>query len=119
MDDLAPQTLIDAARDCATFEREQRETIEQANLSTDQVGHSLWLNRNGHGSGFWDIYSQTTCDAYEAEQAIAIQTRDFSKREALNQTCPCPYHVCQRLSQAAKALGSLDLYVGDDGRIYS
>lgn len=78
-------------------------------------GHNFWLNRNGHGSGFWDRYSQTTCE----EQAIAVVSRDFSKRDALNQTCSCRYHVCQRLSEACKPYGSVDLYIGDDGLIYS
>lgn len=28
--------------------------IDPADLDWRQVGHDLWLTRNGHGTGFWD-----------------------------------------------------------------
>lgn len=40
---------------CATLE------IDLRQYPADQVGHDLWLTRNGHGAGFWDrpeIYGQ-------------------------------------------------------------
>lgn len=118
IEDIAPETIAKAESDCAAFQAANAATIEQAELADERAGHCFWLNRNGHGSGFWDEYSQTTCDAYEAEQAAAILSRDFSKRDALDQTCPCKYHACQRLSDVARAAGSVDLYIGDDGRVY-
>lgn len=30
------------------------ETIKESELDMSQVGHDLWLTRNGHGVGFWD-----------------------------------------------------------------
>lgn len=56
----------------------------------EQIGHDLWLSRNGHGAGFFDAYKGT----------------------------PYSDDVADRLQEAARKLGEQDLYVGDDGQIY-
>ena len=36
-------------------------------LDAAQLGHDLWLTRNGHGTGFWDrpeIYGQATAELF-------------------------------------------------------
>ena len=53
-----------------------------------QAGHDFWLTRNGHGTGFWD-----RPEIYGEEKA-------------------------QELSALAETFWFVDLYVGDDGRIY-
>ncbi|MFX7784369.1 hypothetical protein ABTJ92_19280, partial [Acinetobacter baumannii] len=50
------------------------------------AGHDFWLNRNGHGSGFWD--------------------GDW------------PGEMGDRLDEASKKYGTVDLIVGEDGLIY-
>ena len=57
--------------------------------STEQLGHDLWLTRNGHGAGFWDRY-------YNDPRA----------------------KLGDELTKWAKSFGSSDLYVGDDGKLY-
>lgn len=52
------------------------------------AGHLFWLNRNGHGTGFWD-----RGDTIDPE-------------------------VCERLHKSSKSAGERDLYVGDDGRLH-
>jgi hypothetical protein len=57
--DLAPETLEDIKTDCAKFQADHAENLEQAFNSRDtytaeQAGIDLWLTRNGHGAGFWD-----------------------------------------------------------------
>jgi hypothetical protein len=52
------------------------------------AGHDFWLTRNGHGAGFWD-----RPEVYGEEEA-------------------------QALTAIAESFGPVDLYVGDDGRIY-
>ena len=54
----------------------------------EQAGHDFCLTRNGHGAGFRD-----RPEIYGEEKA-------------------------QELSVLAKTFGVVDLYVGDDGRIY-
>ena len=53
-----------------------------------QAGRDFWLTRNGHGTGFWD------------------HPEVYGKEKALE------------LSVLAETFGVVDLYVGDDGRIY-
>jgi len=53
-----------------------------------QVAHDFWLTRNGHGVGFW-----ARPEIYGEERA-------------------------QELTAIAESFGPVDLYVGDDGRIY-
>lgn len=54
-----------------------------------QAGHDFWLTRNGHGTGFWD-----KAEVYGEQQA-------------------------EDLTIMAEAYKVVDLYVGDDGRIYA
>lgn len=117
--DIAEESLAELKIDVLNFVQVNEELLELSGLNDEQIGHDFWLSRCGHGAGFFDRYSQTTCERYEKEQEIAMVTRDFSKRENLIKTCDCPYHVCQRLQEAARVYGNVDLYVGDDGRIYS
>jgi len=118
LSDISPDALARAEKDCQAFQRENETALALSGLTDERAGHSLWLNRNGHGSGFWDEYSQTTCEANEREQAIALGSRDFSKRDALKLTCNCPYHACERLSDSARAMGTCDVLPGDDGKLY-
>ena len=54
-----------------------------------QAGHDFWLTRNGHGSGFWD-----RPEIYGEEKA-------------------------RELTALANTFEVVELYVGDDGRIYA
>jgi hypothetical protein len=58
----------------------------------DQFGYDLWLTRNAHGSGFWS----------------RAPTKD-----------PMEEEIGEKLSTIARSFSSVDLYVGDDGRIYA
>lgn len=52
--DLTFETIINAEKVCTAFAAANADTIESAGLTQAQVGHDLWLTRNGHGAGFWD-----------------------------------------------------------------
>lgn len=62
VDDLAPETLAKMVADCARFQAENAADIHAddackfaADYSpSERAGHDFWLNRNGHGCGFWD-----------------------------------------------------------------
>jgi hypothetical protein len=54
-DDLDPETLAAMRADCADFlALLEREGVDRSAWSDEQLGHDLWLTRNGHGAGFWD-----------------------------------------------------------------
>jgi hypothetical protein len=94
VDDLAPETQARMVADCEKFQAEHPDAIDETNLvnqdsqynASERAGHDFWLNRNGHGAGFWD--------------------GDWKEPAA------------SELDAASKAFGSIDLYVGDDGRLY-
>lgn len=88
---IAPETLAQMIADCTQFQQDNETTLILAELSDERAGHDFWLTRNGHGSGFWDEY-------YGPDKLIR--------------------NACLHLSDASKAYGSFDLYVGDDGKIY-
>lgn len=52
--DIAPETLNRMAEDCRDFQDDNRQDLDDCELSFERQGHDFWLNRNGHGSGFWD-----------------------------------------------------------------
>lgn len=52
--DLDETTLASMISDCEAFQRDNRADLDECGLSLERQGHDFWLNRNGHGSGFWD-----------------------------------------------------------------
>lgn len=85
IDDIDPETLASMVADCAAFQADNRADLDASTLTDSRAGHDFWLNRNGHGSGFWD----------EGDD-------------------PC----FDRLSDAAEVWGTVDLYIGDDGKVH-
>lgn len=51
-DDIAPETLAELRRDCEGFWESEQQAMQ--GLDVEQCGHDFWLDRNGHGAGFWD-----------------------------------------------------------------
>lgn len=83
--DLTPEWRAAMRADVAKFLQENKADIGS---HYSAAGHDLWLNRNGHGCGFWE------------------SDRPYGKDAA------------KRLDKAARKLGEVYLYVGDDGKIY-
>lgn len=88
--DFAPEAIARAVADCAKFQTENIGLINEAELDLTRAGHCFWLNRNGHGSGFWDEY-------------LSNDPRQVP---------------CDKLSEASRDFGETDLYLGDDGKIH-
>jgi len=53
-EDIAPETLARMAEDCRQFQADNAADLSESELSDSRAGRDFWLNRNGHGSGFWD-----------------------------------------------------------------
>jgi hypothetical protein len=88
--ELAPKALETMRRDCEAFETANGAAIDACEHDTRQVGIDFWFTRNGHGGGFWDREAETDAgkDALDA------------------------------LDTAARAFRGVDLYRGDDGKVY-
>lgn len=92
--DFAPEAIESAVADCARFQAENAADIEAAGLDSARAGLYFWLNRNGHGSGFWDEKMESAGDPDSECQA------------------------CDRLSEASEKFGEVNPYLGDDKQIY-
>jgi hypothetical protein len=53
-DDLAMKAKREMAKVCADFVWTNRKLLRESGLAAARAGHNFWLNRNGHGAGFWD-----------------------------------------------------------------
>lgn len=53
-EDIAPESLAMMAEDCRCFQSDNAALLAESGLSDEVAGHCFWLNRNGHGTGFWD-----------------------------------------------------------------
>lgn len=90
-DDIAPETMTSMREDCVAMIL-AADGLPGSDWWTDeQFGHDFWLTRNGHGAGFWDRHSGDTAEARAGDV----------------------------LSAMAKVYGSVDLYTGDDGKVYA
>lgn len=91
LNDIAPETLEQAIKDCLEFIKKY-EYLFCPLPEYDQAGHDFWLTRNGHGSGFWD-----RAEIYGDSAADTLASKCGWKTE----------------------FPAIDLYIGDDGLIYS
>lgn len=73
--DMADDALTKAKRDCDAFAEKWKEVWSGAGMDDGHAGHNLWLTRNGHGSGFWDIGLDGVGDSLtEGAQAMGSAT---------------------------------------------
>lgn len=95
MSDIAPETLDRIIADCADFQEANAKLLSawysECGESMERAGHDFWLTRNRHGAGYWDRWNEGTPQG----------------------------KIGRKLTAAAHAYGTCDLYVGDDGRIYA
>jgi len=53
-EDLDSATRSEMKNDCNSFVQKNEKDLAESGLKDDRAGHDFWLNRNGHGAGFWD-----------------------------------------------------------------
>jgi len=73
LSDIAPEAVVQAEADCARFQKENEANLEAFYADHDEstAGHCFWLDRNGHGTGFWDRSPEPAVTALsEAAQAF-------------------------------------------------
>lgn len=58
VDDIPNEDQLEITRDCLAFIAANRPLLEDAvkrdGYSSARAGHDFWLNRQGHGTGYWD-----------------------------------------------------------------
>ena len=54
LDDLSDEVTRDAIKDCALFQKQNADDLEEQGFDDRHNGHDLWLTRNLHGAGYWD-----------------------------------------------------------------
>ena len=80
--------VFDANTELLVFELVCAADIAETGMSADQLGHDLWLTRNGHGVGFWDrrygaagdrltdaAHAMGECNAYIGDDGLAYFER--------------------------------------------
>jgi hypothetical protein len=98
-DDLAPEAREEIRADVAGFLAlaAEEDIAWREHWSPEQLGHDYWLTRNGHGAGFWDRYYVGPASTPDMIAAARIG---------------------DQLADLARAAGTSDLYVGDDGALH-
>lgn len=75
-EDLSEQALDKMNKDLTKFFEAYYNLIEYSAVDieadSEQVSHDFWLNRNGHGAGFWDRPN------FYGNQAIADKLSDLA-----------------------------------------
>lgn len=87
--DISSEFMREIEKDCKKFIQENKEYIKD-NMS--RAGHDFWLTRNEHGAGFWDGDWDFEVNGKNAGDYLTEQASKFK---------------------------TLDVYVGDDKKIYS
>lgn len=96
--DIAPETLAQMVKDCAEFQAKHGDTIRAA-IATGEVRCGPDFDAWGHaGHDFW----LTRC-----RHGAGFWDGDW------------PEPMAEALTEAAHAFGEVDLYMGDDGKIYA
>ena len=91
-EDIAPETLEQITTDCKRFQEENATDISAGPYDPDYL---VW-ERAGHD--FWLTRNGHGAGFWDGDW---------------------PEEIGERLTEASKAYGEVDLYVGDDGMIYS
>lgn len=101
-EDLAPETLERILTDCAAFRyAATAETLSE--WGEERAGHDFWLSRNGV-LGFWRR-GRAPHETERYSNSGNFEARNFEADRA-------------RLEDLAYGMGYVDIYLGDDGKIY-
>lgn len=81
--DVGASTITQARNDIDSFLEQAKDLISD-DWNSEQVGHDLWLTRNGHGSGFWDR-------GYENGDKLSDIARTFKPLNVWESECDVIY----------------------------
>ncbi len=79
--DIAEPSVHKMEADCQQFQTENADLLnafyEETGFDADHAGHDFWLNRNGHGSGFWDENASKEVTKGLSDAARAFREQDI------------------------------------------
>src|ERR1041385_2992794 len=75
--DIAPESVTKAVAECQAFQAANAHLLDVCGLPEESQGHYFWLNRNGHGTGFWD-----RCTEEEVGQLLSDACAPLGERNA-------------------------------------
>jgi hypothetical protein len=80
---LTDATKLQAFKDCRNFWRAADSIEGITHIDPEQIGHDIWLTRNGHGAGFWSRPGVYGIDASKTltRMARAIGSHDAEFQE--------------------------------------
>lgn len=87
-DNMDTNLRIQLYNEVKNFVEENYDTLLQSELTESEIGHTIWLSQNGHGSSFQDYSNKVDWD------------------------------ILDKLDDSAKKMGEVHLYIGDDNMIY-
>ena len=73
LNDINQATFDKMVADAEQFQTEQAALLEESGLSDARAGELFWLNRNGHGHGFWGE------DLDDAGEALSEAAHEFGE----------------------------------------
>lgn len=74
---IEESSKIQAMKDIEEFVNDNKDLLQASELDASQIGHDLWLTRNGHGSGFWDRGLED-----EIGDGLTDKAKDIGMKEA-------------------------------------
>ena len=84
-DDLTIAALKTVIADCKDFQEANADLLAkwyaECGETEERAGHDFWLNRNGHGAGFWDRWSGLNEEYAEIGDKLADAARVYGSQD--------------------------------------
>jgi hypothetical protein len=114
--DLSFELYQSSLEDCRAFQEKAGALLREAyerDYDEAQAGRDLWFTRCGHGVGYWDRKQLEPRGEWEALGSPRVDDSRWTEWIAIRDNS-----IGNRLSELAQGLGNIDLYLGDDGKVY-
>jgi len=114
--DLSFELYHSSLDDCRAFRAKADALLSEAyerDYDEAQAGRDFWFTRCGHGVGFWDRQQLEPRGEWEALGSPRVDDSGWIEWVAIRDRS-----LGNRLSALAEGFGNVDLYLGDDGKVY-